>query len=204
MHNFRLQPERPAVLPDEGQQKAATLNSSFPTSSDSSSSAAGGGGGKKETLQSELGNMGISLNPMLGTSMSWRRQPLLPAGGTDLETEKQLFIERYVKAGTLVDWANSHLNKLTRAMDETKRVVGGLQIDIVPKVMQCSQKLLSDWQATTRACENSLNTLLTNHLKRISDVNQEKINDLIYRLLKAIKHCFSSKEDKQKKTVRNP
>ena len=145
----QLQPERPAVLPDEGQQKAATLNSSFPTSSDSSCSTAGGSGGKKETLQLELRNMGISLNLMLGTSMSRRRRPLPPAGGTDLETEKQLFIEHYVKAGTLVDRAISHLNKLTRAMDETKRVVGGLQIDIVPKAMQCSQKLLSDWQATT-------------------------------------------------------
>jgi len=86
----QLQPERPAVLPDEGQQKAATLNSSFPTSSDSSCSTAGGSGGKKETLQLELRNMGISLNLMLGTSMSRRRQPLPPAGGTDLETEKTI------------------------------------------------------------------------------------------------------------------
>ena len=193
----QLQPEQPAVLPDEGQQKATTLTSSPPISSDSSSSAAGGS--KKETLQSELRNMGISLNLMLGTLMSKRRQPLPSAGGTDLQTEKQMFIEQYVKAGTLVDRANSHLNKLTRAMEETKRVVGGLQIDIVPKVMQCSQKLLSHWQATTRACENSMNILLTNHLKRVSYVNQEKIHDLINRLLKAIKHCFSSKEDQQKK-----
>lgn len=191
---------QPAVLPDEVHQKAATLTSSLPASSDgSSSAAAGGGGGKKETLQSELRNMGISLNLMLGTSMSKRRQPLPLAGGTDLEAEKQFFLEQYVKAGTLVDRANSHLNKLTRAMEETKRVVGGLQIDIIPKVMQCSQKLLTDWQATTRACENSLNTLLTNHLKRVSDVNQEKIHDLIDRLLKAIKHCFPNKEDQQKK-----
>jgi len=35
--------------------------------------------------------------------------------------------------------------------------------------------------------------------KKISDVNQEKIHDLIDRLLKAIKQCFSSKENQQKK-----
>jgi len=93
--------EQSAVLKDEGQQKAATLNSSLPTSSSSSSSDAGdsGVGGKKETLQSELRNVGISLNLMLGILMPKRKHPLPPAGGTDLETEKQLFIEHYITRG---------------------------------------------------------------------------------------------------------
>ena len=143
----------------------------------------------QDTLQAELRSMGISLNRLLGTTqakMSKRQQLLTPQKG-NYEAEKLQFLENYLKAGELVDRATGHHNRLLHTVEETGRVVAGLQISITPKVMQCNSKLLDDWEKATRKCEETMHGLLTDHLKKIATSNQDKIHILIQRIVAATK-----------------